>query len=473
VRTRLLVVVSVLVVGVVVGLGVPLALARAAGGTAEMFTDRLGDTTRFAALAQRPVTDSDVAALGAELARYEDLYGATAAVLDRQGEVLAGSRPGPLAAVTAGVVAGDDARRIALALAGQRSPPHGTVWPWDDRPMLLAEPVLVGGEVRGAAVTISPTDGLRRAVLLAWGVLAVAGLLALALAASAALPLVRWILAPVERLDAGTARVAAAVRAGRSAPPVGAEGGPPELRRLTRDFDAMAATVSATLDAQRAFVADAGHQLRNPLTALRLRLATLAEDVAEAPLPAETRDAPADALEEIDRLTAVLDALLALARTEGRPPGTVAMRVDPVLEERVATWEILAEHEGLHLRRSGPGGLVVRSDPVTVATVLDAVLDNAVKYSPPGGDVELTTARVEGVVEVAVRDHGPGLGADDLTRATERFWRGDGDGGSGPPGSGLGLAIAARGAERAGAELALELPGDGGLRVVLRWPPPP
>jgi signal transduction histidine kinase len=430
-----------------------------------MFTDRLGDTTRFAALAQRPVTDSDVAALGAELARYEELYGASAAVLDRQGEVLAGSRSGLPAA-------GGDARRIALALAGQRSPPHATVWPWDEDPMLLAEPVLVGGEVRGAAVTISPTDGLRRAVLLSWGVLAVAGLLALALAAAAALPLVRWILAPVERLDAGTARVAAAVRAGRPAPPVGTEGGPPELRRLTRDFDAMAATVSATLDAQRAFVADAGHQLRNPLTALRLRLATLAEDLADAPVPAETREAPGDALEEVDRLTAVLDALLALARTEGRPAGRVAMRVDPVLEERVATWEVLAEHEGLHLRRSGPGGLVVRSDPVTVATVLDAVLDNAVKYSPPGGDVELTTARVEGAVEVAVRDHGPGLGPDDLGRATERFWRGNG-GGSGPPGSGLGLAIAARGAERAGAELALELPDDGGLRVVLRWPPPP
>jgi signal transduction histidine kinase len=189
-------------------------------------------------------------------------------------------------------------------------------------------------------------------------------------------------------------------------------------------------------------------------------------------VPAETREAPGAALEEVDRLAAVLDALLALARTEGRPPGTVAMRVDPVLEERVATWSVLAEHEGLHLRRSGPGGLVVRSDPVTVATVLDAVLDNAVKYSPPGGDVELTTARVEGVVEVAVRDHGPGLGPEDLGRATERFWRGNGDGGSGPPGSGLGLAIAARGAERAGAELALELPDDGGLRVVLRWPPP-
>ncbi|MDT7741950.1 MAG: hypothetical protein QOE59_1028, partial [Actinomycetota bacterium] len=101
-RTRLLVVVSVLVVGVVVGLGVPLAIARAAGATAEMFTDRLGDTTRFAVLAQRPVTDSDVSALGAELARYEELYGATAAVLDRQGEVLTGSRSERPAAIDAG-----------------------------------------------------------------------------------------------------------------------------------------------------------------------------------------------------------------------------------------------------------------------------------------------------------------------------------------------------------------------------------
>jgi signal transduction histidine kinase len=466
VRARLLVVVTVLVAAVVVGLGLPLGVAGASASTAEMFTDRLGDTTRFAALAQRPVTDSDTSALQAEIARYDELFGAPAAILDRQGRVLVASRPDPLAEV------GEDSTRIGLALAGRRSPPPETIWPWDPGPMLLAEPVLVGGEVRGAALTISPTGGLRRDVLAQWLVLAAAGVIAFGAAALAALPLVRWILAPVERLDAGTARVAASVRAGRPADPVGEERGPPELRRLTRHFDVMAATVSATLEAQRSFVADAGHQLRNPLTALRLRLATLGEDLDDLPAPDDVRDGHRAAVEEVDRLTVVLEALLALARTEGRVAPPVAMRVDTVLDERVETWEVLAEHEGLRLSRAGPGGLVVHSDPVTVTTVLDAVLDNAVKYSPPGGAVELTTARVDGAVEVAVRDHGPGLRPDELSRATERFWRGSDGNGSGPDdGSGLGLAIAARGAERAGAELALELPADGGLRVVLRWAP--
>ncbi|WP_433799152.1 sensor histidine kinase [Actinomycetospora sp. CA-084318] len=462
-RTRLLVVVSVLVVAVVLGLGVPLAMAAASASTAEMFTDRLGDTTRFAALAQRPVTDSDTAALGTELARYDALYDAPAAVLDRQGEVLVASRP----FLATSLAAADAQARIPLALAGRRSPTPETIWPWDSRPLLLAEPVLVGGEVRGAAVTISPTGDVRRSVLLVWGLLAAAGAVALVVGALAALPMVRWILSPVEELDAGTARVAAAVRAGRPAEPIGGDHGPPELRRLTRDFDAMAATVSATLEAQRSFVADAGHQLRNPLTALRLRLATHAEDLADAPVPVEVREGPGAALEEIDRLTEVLDALLALARTEGRVAPPVEVGLDRVLDERVETWSVLAEFEGLELRRAGARGLVVHSDPVTVTTVLDAVLDNAVKYSPPGSAVELTTARVEGTVEVAVRDHGPGLDPDELGRATERFWRKSGHDG----GSGLGLAIAARGAERAGAALSLELPDDGGLRVVLRWPP--
>ena len=465
-RARLLVVVSVLMVAVVLGLGVPLAAARAATASSDMFTDRLGDTTRFAALAQRPVTDADdlsTAALGGELARYDELFGVRAVVLDRQGEVLVASRPDVLAGTDP-----DDDARVALALAGRRSPTHGVIWPWDPRPMLLAEPVLVGGEVRGAAVTISPTGALRADVLVAWGALALVGAAALAVAAVLAVyPTVRWILAPVEELDAGTARVAAAVRAGRPAEPVGDGRGPPELRRLARDFDAMAASVTATLEAQRSFVADASHQLRNPLTALRLRLATLAEDLdGTDAVPPEVRDGPGAALEEIDRLAAVLEALLALARTEGRAVAPVEMRVDPVLDERLETWSVLAGHEGLSLHRAGPRGLVVHSDPVTVATVLDAVLDNAVTYSPPGTAVELTTARVEGVVEIAVRDHGPGLAPEELDHATERFWRG----GLGPDGgTGLGLAIAARGAERAGADLSLELPEDGGLRVVMRW----
>ncbi|GAA4885443.1 sensor histidine kinase [Actinomycetospora straminea] len=466
-RARLLVVFSVLVGLLVLGLGLPLAAASAAAATSGLFADRLGDTTRFAALAQRPVGDGDTSALAAELVRYDEIYGIAALVVDRDGRVLASSRP---------TVPEPAARRVQLALAGQRSEPPEAVWPWDGEPLLLAEPVLVGGEVRGAAVTISPTTPARWETLRAWAALAGAGLVALAVAAGLALPLVRWILAPVESLDAGTAQVAAAVRAGRAPQPVGDGRGPPELRRLSRHFDQMAAGVSQALESQRAFVADAGHQLRNPLTALRLRMQNVGAALAvpdarvDPDLMAALREEHGSALEEVDRLGEVLESLLALARTDGRPVDPVPVRVDPVLVDRLDAWRVLAEHDGLRLTRRGPGGLVISSDPVLLATVLDAVLDNAVKYSPAGGEVALTTARVDGRVEIAVRDHGPGLAPADLARATDRFWRASST--AGEPGSGLGLAIAARGAERGGGELALELPDDGGLRVVLRFPRP-
>jgi len=464
VRTRLLVVFSVLAGLLVLGLGVPLAAASASAATSRLFADRLGDTTRFAALAQRAVSDDDPGALAAELGRYDELYGIAAVVLDRDGRVLAASRP---------AVPDGTQRRVQLALAGQRSEPPRTVWPWDADPLLLAEPVLVGGEVRGAAVTVSPTAPANAETLRAWAALAGAGLVALGGAAALALPLVRWILAPVESLDAGTAQVAAAVRAGRAPRPVGDGRGPPELRRLSRHFDQMAAGVTHALESQRAFVADAGHQLRNPLTALRLRLHNVAATMAapDARVDDDLREEHGAALEETDRLAGVLDGLLALARSEGRRPHPVPMPVDPVIDERIDAWGVLVEHEGLHLRRRGPGGLVARSDVDSVEAVLDAVLDNAVKYAPPGTEVELSTARVEGWVEIAVRDHGRGLDPSELERATDRFWRSPSRHGDGHDGTGLGLAIAARSAERAGGELLLQLPEDGGLRVVLRLPP--
>jgi signal transduction histidine kinase len=336
--------------------------------------------------------------------------------------------------------------------------------------MLLAEPVLVGGEVRGAAVTVSPTWPARADTLVGWALLAVAGVIAVGIAALVALPLVRWILAPVERLDEGTARVAAAVRAGRAAEPVGEERGPPELRRLSAHFDQMAAGVTHALETQRAFVADAGHQMRNPLTALRLRLENVGAGLDDAGdgVPDAVRDEHAAAMEDTDRLTGVIDALLALARAEGRPAHRAPLPIDPVIADRADAWSVLAEHEGLRLRRRGPTGLVARSDADSVSAVLDAVLDNAVKYAPPGTEVELATARVEDHVEIAVRDHGDGLDPGELERATDRFWRSPSQ--QGVDGTGLGLAIAARSAGRGGGELLLQLPADGGLRVVLRLP---
>jgi signal transduction histidine kinase len=287
-------------------------------------------------------------------------------------------------------------------------------------------------------------------------------LLALALGVLVSLPVVRWILHPVRRLDEGTGRVATAVLAGRAAEPVADHSGPPELRRLSASFDRMAETVTGALAAQRAFVADASHQLRNPLTALRLRLSNLQGHVDTG-----AADDHGAALEEAERLSELLDGLLALARTERTAP-LADVDVDAAVADRIEAWRPLAEHTGLRLERAGQPGLAAAAPVGAVETVLDAVLDNAVKFSAPGDVITVGTARCGDRVEIAVRDTGPGLAPDELERATDRFWRSPSQ--SNVEGSGLGLAIAARTVELAGGTLALESPEGGGLRVLARLP---
>jgi len=449
----LLVTVMVLVAMVLVGLGVPLALSDNRTAVQAQFVDRLADTVRFAALAQRPLLESDSAALLPEMQRYDQVYGIIVVLVARGGETLAASRPGYTVAPT---------DRVRVALAGRASEPSPMLLPWDSRPMLLAEPVLVDGEVRGAAVTISPTDTLRRDVLAEWLLLLCAGLITLALAVLVALPVVRWILRPVQRLDAGLARVAASVLSGAPAEPVGESRGPAELRRLTSSFDQMAATVTQTLASQRAFVADASHQLRNPLTALRLRLNNLDGAGAHA---AEEQQA---ALEEADRLGVVLDGLLALARAERTPTGADTIELDEVLDLAVERWRVLAEHEDLRLDRTGATGLWAHAPAGTVEAVLDAVLDNAIKFSLPGSAIEVHTEEARERVLFAVRDHGPGLAPEELDKATARFWRSPSQ--HNVEGSGLGLAIALSSVRRCGGDLKLQSPDGGGLRVAV-WLP--
>ncbi|WP_051580120.1 sensor histidine kinase [Pseudonocardia acaciae] len=456
-RRRLLVTVMVMVAMVLVGLGVPLALSDARTATQRQFVDRLADTVRFASLSQRAVVEDDPSAVAAEMRRYDEVYGIAVVLLSRDGRPLAESRPGLAVA---------DADRVSVALTGRRSEPYPAIMPWTEGAMLLAEPVLVDGEVRGAAVTVSPTGALRNELLAEWLVLLAAGLIALGLAALAALPVVRWIMRPVQLLDSGLPRVAAAVLAGRAAEPVGDGRGPAELRRLIGSFDKMAATVSQALAAQRGFVADASHQLRNPLTALRLRLNNLDSHVD--PTAAEEHQA---AMEEADRLADVLDGLLALAKAERAAAEAETIELDRALDDRLDAWGVLAEHERLALRRTGDTGLRAHAPAGTVETVLDAVLDNAIKFSPPGGEIVVRTEADGEDVLVSVRDHGPGLSEDELERATDRFWRSPSQ--HNVEGSGLGLAIARSSARQCGGELSLRRPSGGGLRVVLRLPAVP
>ncbi|MGQ0572616.1 MAG: sensor histidine kinase, partial [Pseudonocardia sp.] len=227
-------------------------------------------------------------------------------------------------------------------------------------------------------------------------------------------------------------------------------------------FDRMAETVTQALTTQRAFVADASHQLRNPLTALRLRLSNLDGHVDAA--AAEDHEA---ALEEAERLSTLLDGLLALARADRSAPAAT-VDVDLAVVDRVDAWRPLAEHSGLCLVREGTGGLHAGAAAGGIETLLDAVLDNAVKFTPRGGTITVRTAASGSHVEISVRDTGPGLPPGELDRATDRFWRAPGQ--SNVEGSGLGLAIAARTTELAGGDLRLELPDGGGLLVLARLP---
>lgn len=479
-RARLLAIVLSLVALLVLGLGIPLAISVASREQQRTFFDRLTDTSRFASLAQRALTEDKPSLLAPELRRYRAVYGYRAVVLDARREVAVSSvSPAPAAVTdppsgTPGRTSVDlhdpvIEKRVNAAFAGRQPESGPLLVPWDDSPMVVAEPVLVDGELRGVALTVSSTHAARMQILRWWIGLAVGAVVAFCLALLAALPVVRWVLRPVRRLDEAAAGLAAAVVSGKTVNPVGAATGPPELRRLSRSYDAMAGSVVDVVAAQRAFVADASHQLRNPLTALRLRLSSLGDYVA-GPGAAEH----AAAVAEAERLTRIADELLAMARAEAGTADPVEVDVDEVVGERVGAWQVAARNREIDLVLAGTRAGRALAPPRGLEAVLDALLDNAVKFSPQDSMVLVTLGREEPDdgeyrATVAVRDYGPGLAPEQLARATDRFWRAPDQ--QNVAGSGLGLAIVNRIVERVGGELTLDLPDDGGgLQVLVSLP---
>ncbi|MDQ7802362.1 HAMP domain-containing sensor histidine kinase [Amycolatopsis sp. A133] len=462
-RVRLQGIVLTLVALLVFGLGIPLARSIAAGAQQDLFLDRLTDTARFASLAQRPLLDNKPGLIDPELMRYNEVYGVQVAVVDQDGRLFASSL-GPSAAR----IHLEDERisePVHEALAGRRSQPDGVLMPWDSTPLVLAEPVLADGEVHGAVLTVSDTGSERADVLWWWLLLAAGGILAFTLALAVAIPVVRWILRPVQRLDDATGALVASVIGGREAEPVGESGGPPELRQLGRSFDRMAESVSGALAAQRAFVADASHQLRNPLTALKIRLGNLEGHVDDEPAAADLEAARVDA----GRLHQILDGLLSMARAEASGGELDPVVLDEVVADRVADWSVVGEARDVRLVVDASGdGARVCMPPRGAETILDALLDNALKFTAAGTEIRIAVVREGDRVRLSVRDHGPGLQPDELDRALDRFWRSPAH--QNVPGSGLGLAIVSELVAHSDGELELELPEDGGLRIAMVFP---
>ena len=274
-------------------------------------------------------------------------------------------------------------------------------------------------------------------------------------------------------------RVAAAV--GRRSPtqlePLAERGLPGEVQPLVRALNGLLERLGEALAVQRTFIADAAHELRTPLTAVHLQ-AQLAERAATE---AERRKALADLKSGLERATRLSEQLLTLARTEPgvdapeRPEALVDLSA--LAREVIAELAPLAAEKAVDLGLSEGGKAVVRGDAEALRTLLSNLIDNAVRYTPSNGRVDITVQPEGDRVALAVRDNGPGIAPAERARVFDRFYRGQSA--STPQaaqrasvrGSGLGLAIVKRIADRHGAEIAL---GEGlegkGLGVTVRFP---
>ncbi|UWZ35029.1 HAMP domain-containing histidine kinase [Dactylosporangium roseum] len=458
-RVRLVGTYLVLLLLVLAALEVPLAMTLAARDTQRLVADRLADATRFATLAEPALRANDTKEMTDELIRYDELYGIAAVVVDQDAHQVVSSR------ADLKLLAGADVQRqVHRALEGREGSDDGTVWPWRTEPFVVAAPVGRGGEVIGAVVTISPTRHRANAVGTAWSVLAGGGLVVLFAGIVAAYSLARWTLRPVAELDAAAHELGAGDYAAR----VPAADGPPELRRLGTAFNEMAATVADSLERQRAFVSNASHQLRNPLTALRLRVEDLGADLTDP----DAVEGHKLALEEAERLGEVLDSLLALARAERGRFELADIDAGEVAWARVVAWQPVATKRQITLRYvRPPRPLRVRAVTTALDQALDALIDNAVKFSGPGATVTVRPTADGGGVAVHVMDNGPGLTEQQRELATVRFWRAPDA--QNVDGSGLGLPIVAVLVDASGGRLDL-LPNDPtGLHARLWFPGPP
>jgi signal transduction histidine kinase len=429
-------------------LGLAYVASAARSDQQEVYVDRLRDASYLTIVARQSLVADDPGLVSGDLERYREVYGIEAAVLDGTGDTWASNGLD---------IESVDAR--SAALSGQRGELDPSAVPWQVDRIVIAEPIYEGGDLVGAVVTASDVDHLSRGIWRNWGLIALFAVLLIAGAVLIANRTAAWVLRPVGRVDRAMARIGRGHLEARIPESVG----PPELREVTFRFNQMAERVEHLVRKQREFVHNASHELRNPLTALTLRVEEL-----ELTLPPDRASEVSAVRAETVRLRHILDALLLLADDASITADAEPTDVYELVAARVTSWRHLAPARSIELAAPPARSARAVVNVTAAECALDAVVDNALKFSPDDTSVEVSVTVNGGTVEVAVRDHGPGIPPDQLASATERFWRSPGH--STVRGSGLGLAIASELLEPSGGGVVLELPDDGGLRVRLSIP---
>jgi signal transduction histidine kinase len=383
--------------------------------------------------------------------RYAARTGARVVVVDKTGRSLVD---------TSGAVHRDFSSRpeILAALAGRidTGTRHSNTLGTDL--LYVTVPVASGGHVHGVLRLTMDTHAVSALVHRFW-----LGLVGVAVVALAAIAGIGWAVAhsvnrPLRTLHAAAARFAT----GDLTPVKSDRDAPREIAALGATMNTMAHRLDHLMTEHRAFVADASHQLRTPLTALRLRLENLQSDRADCDVAGDL----GAAIDETNRLAVLVGDLLKLARAEET---ATAEPVDLVglVRDRVDIWSAFADGADVTLDLTVPSGSVVVSAVTTgVEQMLDNLIDNAIAASPAHSRVHVSVARGQGEHRLSIADEGPGLTDEVKARALERFWRLD----HSKPGTGLGLPIALAFAEASGGSLVLEDSPVGGLAVIVTLP---
>jgi len=450
-RATLLLALAYVLLLALIALGVPLAVS---------LRDRVDSEVKGQARSQADV----VAATASELIDPPQRGGlrrlARISAESVRGRVIVVDAGGRLLADSAGAAAGRSyASRpeIRAALAGNGEQISRNSSTLGAEILATAVPVLEHGRPAGAVRITQSVSAVNRAVRTSLLDLAALAGVVLLLGLAAGALIARQIAKPIRRLD----RAARQVAEGELDTSVAIEGSS-EQRSLGRAFNEMTQRIKRLLRSQQDFVADASHQLRTPLTGLRLRLENLA---ARAEGDAATAAELEASMREIDRLSQIVDELLILSRAgEHELPGE---RVDlgDAAARAAERWRQSARERGIELAAESDGVASAWCARPDLDRSIDSLVENALLYSPAGSAVTIAA----GPERVEVLDRGPGLEPGEEDAVFERFSRGSA-GRHGPSGTGLGLPIARELTRQWGGDVTLANRDRGGLRAVIEVP---
>ena len=463
-RTRLVLAAAYLVAAVVLALEIPLALSIERRADSDFQTDVLGHTALLAARISDDVAavnqggaSADTAQLTKAVDDAAEAVGERVVVTNANGLVLTdsaqqaapGSRFATVERPEFGVALAEgrvDSRRRFSETAG------GDL-------LLVTVPVVDGGQVIGAVRASASRETVVDRVHSSWLRLAAIGLAVVAGAFVLAWILATTVSRPLRRLRDTAGELGSGDLDARAP-----TDGPAELAQLGVSFNRMADALGSSMQAQRDFVANASHQLRTPLTGIKLRLEAIRAEGGTA------GENAAKAEEELDRLETLVDDLLALAGAATTAPVGTTVDLSKVVEDAVERWQAPAGEAEKIVATGRHEEALVFADPGDLAHVVDNLVENALRYAPAGARVTLESAAENGRAKLVVADDGPGIPDEDRARVFERFYRGS-NGRRLGPGTGLGLAIVAELVERWDGEVTL---ADGpGTRVQVAFRPAP